>query len=278
MERIPLWLKIILWIYCFPIMLVIFIASKFSGNSPSDGGDTGIKDLIERKCCPNCGSALQASPQANGRYYYSCPRYCLNFVVQAEKPYYKSNYFDERESDKRFKATTCYVERYDVKVRHWDSDIGGGTGAVEPGKARLIQAAFEELRVRTLSDTPIIEDAFAWEIEAGRKLIQNQCPICERYITKKVNFVKGYGENVTKLVKTGYGEYAFKTDYVGTRDQNIVTYVCGCQGVNYRLTEYEENGMYYKKYSTTADNDRLQRACAFSEIYTAKRTWLKQSD
>ena len=83
---------------------------------------------------------------------------------------------------------------------------------------------------------------------------------------------------MTKLAKTGYGEYTFKTDYVGTRDQNIVTYVCGCQGVSYRLTEYEENGMYYKKYSTTADNDRLQRACAFSEIYTAKRTWLKQSD
>ena len=168
------------------------------------------------------------------------------------------------------------MERSDVKVRHWDSDIGGNTGAVDPGKARLIQAAFEELRVRTLSDTPITEDAFAWEIGAGRKLIQNQCPFCERYITKKVNFVKGYGENVTKLVKTGYGEYTIKTDYVGTRDQDIVSYVCGCQGGSYRLTEFEENGMYYKKYSTMADDDKRKRACAFSEIYTSKKTWLSQ--
>jgi hypothetical protein len=124
-----------------------------------------------------------------------------------------------------------------------------------------------------IEDTPITEEAFKKEIEAGRELINNKCPVCDKMIVKNTRLLKGYGENVTKMVRTGYNEYTFKTTYEGTYDQNVVTYTCGCEGVNYSLVEYEKDGMYCKKYTTTSNDDWLKKVCAFSEIHSSKKTW-----
>jgi hypothetical protein len=215
---------------------------------------------------------MQPTQQAN-QLYYSCPKHCLYYVIRTEPKHYKSNYFDERETEKRFKITAPFVSGFGISERHYDSDVGGETGVVSRGNARNIEKAFDELRTKTLVDIPITEDKFRQAIADGKQLIEwNKCPLCETFITKKTNFVKGYGDNVTKMVKTGYGEYTFKTEYVGTYDSNVVTYTCGC-GINFSLNEGEIDGMFYKKYSTTASDDRLQRACAFSEIYSKKKTW-----
>ena len=279
MEKIPLILRIILWIYAFPIMLLIHIITKLEEKNEdknSESTQKRMQDLIRSGRCPNCGKTMQKTPHAGGRDYYSCPSFCVNFSIKTGERYYKSNYFDEREPEKRFTVTSPYVIDYRVNEKHWDSDYSMETGIVRPEKARNIKDAFEALRMLTIEDTPITEEKFRADIEDGRKLIRNICPMCDRIILKRANFVKGYGENVTKLVKTGYGEYTVKTDYVGTYDHNVTTYTCGCSGVRYQLHEYEDNGMYYKKYSVTSGDNVLRRACAFSEIYTAKKTWLSQ--
>lgn len=275
MENIPMPIKVILWIFFFPIMLIAFLATKITENSPGESAEN-LKELIMENRCPNCGREMQVSLQ-NGQTYYACPKYCLSYVVKTLPKYYKSNYFDERESEKRFKITEPYIYDYNVKTRHYDSDVGGMRGAVTPDRAKKITEAFDALRTRTLVDLPITEEAFKDAIEGGKKLIHDKCPLCDTLIMKKTAFVKGYGDTVTKMVRTGYGEYTFKNEYVGTYDQNVVSYTCGC-GIKYRLSENEIDGMYYKRYSTDNDLDALQRACAFSEICTSKRTWFSRVD
>ena len=269
MKDMPFWLKIILWIYFFPVMLIIYIASKFGAVCAKPGTES-MQEAIMAGRCPNCGKPLKKTPQT-GHYYYSCPNYCVSFTVDEGTPYYKSNYFDEREAEKRFKITSPYITRYNVNGPDPVSDY---TGVVPAHRVMHIEKAFEALQTRTVLDTPITEEDFRTEIENGRKLINNICPFCGKAITKQTRFVQGYGNNVTKLTKTGYGEYTLRTEYEGTYDHNVTTYTCGCSDIQYQLSESELDGMYFKKYSTRAKNDAVQRACAFSEVYTSKRTWL----
>lgn len=266
MDKMPKIVKVLLWIYLFPVMLIIYLVSK--NNKPSSDKEK-MKELILNKHCPHCGSEMTVSPKDSFNFI-SCPKYCVNFSEKT-RVYYESNYFDERETDKRLKKLSTFVTSYKIYEKY--EEDGCTFGVVESSKAKVIESAFEELRIRTLEETPITEENFKAEIEAGKKLIKNQCPFCEKMIIKNTKFIKGYGENVTKLVQTGYNELSLKTTFEGSHDKNVTTYNCGCTDTNYQLVEYEKDGMYHKKYTTTSSSDYLQKACAFSEIHTKNKTW-----
>ena len=266
MNKMPKFVKIYLWIFLFPIMLIIYLTSK---NNESNPDKEKMKKLILSNHCPHCESKMTIT-QKEGFNFICCPKYCVNFSEKI-KIYYESNYFNEQETNKRLKKLSTYIFSYKIYEKY--EEDGCNFGIVEKDRSKVIESAFEELRIRTLEETPITENNFKSEIEAGKKLIKNQCPICNKIITKNTKFIKGSGEMVTNLIRTGYDKYSFKKEFEGTYDTNITTYNCGCQGVNYQLIEYEKDGLYHKKYTTSLDNDWIQKACAFSEIHSKNKNW-----
>lgn len=223
------------------------------------------KGVLKGKC-PYCGRAMDQRKGYGGVYYNSCNRCFLDMTTKVD---YYTNYFEEYPTE--YNTDKIYTEKLTY------SELKGDWYTM-PDQLRETLKYLNELKttVKVAPDDP----KFYQMISDGKKLINNVCPICNGEIKKYKRFCQGNMQNVTKLVRTGYGEYTLKNEYEGSPDTTMIFYQCPQQHGSYDLEETCKNGIYSKKYSlrsyeNLADYqiERLKKASAFSYINSKTKKW-----
>lgn len=217
---------------------------------------------VKQGKCPYCGKYVRRS-KIGEKYFNQCGNCCVDsYSTQTE---YYANYFVESEPEKVFTEKISLTE-----LR--------GDWYTMPDRLnntlKYLGAHGDTVKI-TAGDT-----RFGQMISDGKKLINNICPICNGEIKEYSRLVKGYGENVTRLVRTGYNELTFKNEYSGTYDTNVRVYRCPQKHGGYELYETDYYGIYRKRYClksvenlTESQKERLYKAAAFSNAETRNKYW-----